>query len=165
MTRFLFAPLLTLMACGEAAVDPAILAFTVDPGTVAAGGTVQVMLELDGFTLTGHDMSGSMSGMDMDMDMDHDDHDDHDHDSDGATGHIHIYLDDVETNPLAMMGTSMAEITIPVDAEVGTHTLIARLHDASHLILDPEVVETVDLDVTEATVTGGTSGTTGMGSM
>ena len=164
MTRVLFAALLTLMACGEAAVDPAILAFTVDPGNVAAGGTVQVMVELEGFTLTGHDMSGSMSGMDMDMDMDMD-HDDHDHHSDGTSGHIHIYLDDVETNPLAMMGTSMAEITIPVDTEVGAHTLIARLHDASHLILDPEVVETVDLDVTEATVTGGTSGTTGMGSM
>ena len=164
MSRPVFAPFLALMACGEAAVDPAILAFTVDPGTVAAGGTVQVMVELEGFTLTGHDMSGSMSGMDMDMDMDMD-HDDHDHHSDGTSGHIHIYLDDVETNPLAMMGTSMAEITIPVDAEVGSHTLIARLHDASHLILEPEVVETVDLNVTEATGTGGTSGTTGMGSM
>ena len=123
-----------------------------------------VMVELEGFTLTGHDMSGSMSGMDMDMDMDMDtDHDDH-HDSDSTSGHIHIYLDDLETNNIAMMGTSMAEIVIPADTELGAHTLIARLHDSTHLILEPQVIETVDLDVTEATETGGTSGTPSTGS-
>ena len=49
-------------------------------------------------------------------------------------------------------------ITIPADTVAGTHVLIARLHGADHLILEPEVTEEVEIEVVDAT--GSTTGST-----
>ena len=50
-------------------------------------------------------------------------------------------------------------MTVPADATEGMHTLIARLQDADHLILEPEVTFEIDFEVLAASGTG-TTGTT-----
>lgn len=54
-------------------------------------------------------------------------------------GHVHIYLDDLETNPLGMPTTPEFTFDLPSDAMPGAHTLIARLHTRDHKILEPQV--------------------------
>lgn len=38
-------------------------------------------------------------------------------------------------------------LTTPVDATEGVHTLIARLHNAEHLIIEPQVTAEIDITV------------------
>ena len=40
-----------------------------------------------------------------------------------------------------------ADAEIPVDAEVGSHVLMARLHTLDHLVVEPEVVMEADFEV------------------
>ncbi len=120
--------------------DPAIDSFTLDSSTVTAGDELSGMVMVSNFELGGHDdmaMDDDDSGMAMDDD---------DADSACPGGHAHIFLDTLEVNPLGMPEEPDFTITIPADAAPGEHTLIARLHNRDHTILEPQVTA-------EATIT------------
>lgn len=125
--------LVTLVGCADEMGDPAFVSFSADPASGPAGSTVRFAVELDNFVLSG--------------DEDHD-HGDHDHGAgDGNTGHVHVYFDAYDTNPIAMMTTPEAEGVIPADAEVGMHVIFARLHGADHLVVEPEVATEIEFEV------------------
>lgn len=115
---------------------PEITSWTLDPLTVAAGGDLSSTFELMHFSLTGEEG------------------DEHDHEGDMAmdagdnTGHVHIYLDDLETNPILMQVTLEDTVTLDAATAEGTHTLIARLHNADHEIIEPQVLEEIEIEVT-----------------
>jgi len=142
--------LVLLVACGGSEpMEPEILSFVVDPEVAAQGEEVTATFELAHFTLTGEeghaheeDGMGDMDGME---DGEHEGHDSHDGET--QMGHVHIYLDDLETNPLAMQTELVGTFIVPEDTEIGEHTLIARLHDSDHLIIEPQVTAEFDLDV------------------
>jgi len=128
---FAIASLVVMGACGEDTPPPEILSVEVTPSTVAPGGTVNVAVELAHFEFT----------------EEHEDHEAPKHGEGGDNvGHIHVYLDDLMTNPLAMPIEAAFDVTVPADTELGAHTLILRLHDADHLIIEPEV--TADAAIT-----------------
>lgn len=115
-------------------------AFDLSATMVAPGETIQATFEVHNFefSMDGHDHGG------------------HDHAQGGdaiefraacPTGHVHIYLNDLETNPVAMQTTSTGDVVIPEDAPVGEHTLIARLHNADHTILEPQVMMELTITV------------------
>jgi hypothetical protein len=110
--------------------EPSIDSFSATSPTVTAGGDIELSFELSFFGLTGEE------GHHDDEDGDEDDEEDEDeHASSCPAGHVHIYLNDLLTNPLGMPNTETATITIPEDTVAGEHTLIARLHNADHTIL------------------------------
>ena len=163
-------PLFALLAACSSA-EPDILDFVVDPAAGAPGETITASAEVVDFEFSGGDMDMDMDMGSMDMggmDMDGDDHDhDHDHgDEDSGkgkipVGHIHLYMDDLQTNPVLMMNTATATFVVPDDATEGTHTLIARLHGSDHLILEPEVLFELEFEVLAGSgATGGTTATT-----
>ena len=104
-------PALTVLlaACGGEAPHPQILEFTIDPGEVVAGGTLESTVVVQDFEFTGGEMD--MSTMTGEGTHDHD----HDHGDEASeevqTGHAHIYLDTVDSNPL-LMQTAETE-TVP----------------------------------------------------
>jgi hypothetical protein len=114
-------------ACPDLGGDPSFTEFTVTPATVAAGDSVDVVIDGDhlGELEATSDGSMEMAG--------------EEEESTCAGGHVHIYLDDLETNPLSMQEAKAFPMTIPADTEPGTHTLIVRLHNKDHTIYDPEV--------------------------
>lgn len=123
------------VACEGASVPPELLSFTLDPTTGPAGTTVTSTVEVADFELTGHDEAAGMDG--------------HAHEDAGVTsGHVHIYLDDLLTNPLLMQAVEVDTFEIPAETEVGEHTLIARLHDSTHLIIEPQVTLEATFEVT-----------------
>lgn len=124
----------------ECGGDPELISAGDLPDTAAAGDTMTLAFEVEFFEFSGGD----------------DDHDhDHDHDHDGHgddgkvsvtseetgcfLGHVHVYLDDLMTDPIAQIVTAEGDITLPDDIEAGDHRLIMRLHDASHRIIEPQV--------------------------
>lgn len=111
--------------------NPSIDSFIVDPDTVAAGGNIDV-------TIAGSDLGFA----------EHDEGDDHHGEAEACPGgHIHVYLDDLMTNPLAQEEALEFTLTIPDDTEPGEHTLIARLHNRDHIIYKPEVTKETDITV------------------
>lgn len=128
-----------LVGCGPE--EPAeIVSFAVEPSEVEAGAEVTTTVDVEHFEFAGHG-SGMMDETD---DMPHGDGMDDDRGE--MRGHVHIYLDDLETNPLLMQGTRTASVMIPVDTEPGEHTMFARCHREDHRIVEPEVIA-------EATIT------------
>jgi len=115
-------------SCHDLGGDPAFTEFTVTPGTVAAGGEVDVTVDGDHIGELMDMAHGTMEGTE------------HDHEEEGCLGgHLHVYIDDFEENPLAMEGAKAFPMTIPADTTPGTHTLIVRLHNKDHTIHKPEV--------------------------
>ena len=146
MSRLLLLPLFAvfLSACPESSCpegDPAILSFTVEADTVTAGEALSATLELQDFELGEHE------DMEMDDDDMADDDDDMGEDAECHGGHAHVYLDSLEVNPLAMPEMLTFEVTIPADTTPGEHTLIARLHNEDHTILEPQVTAEVTVTV------------------
>ena len=141
-----FAPIalsLVLVGCSKDGdvMDPEIVSFEVNPTEITAGTDATVMIEVNHFEFTGHD---EMTGMSTDAGDGHSHEDGHE----GVQkGHVHIYLDDTETNPLVMMMADMDTFTMPIDTTAGAHTLIARLHDDGHLIIEPEVIAELEVTV------------------
>ena len=119
--------------------DPALTSFLSGETNVAPGGELELMIEVEGFELSG------------DEDHEHDEHGEHEgHAHDGEEcpgGHVHIYLDDLMVNPVAMPASSTFLVTIPDDTPVGEHTLIARLHNRDHTIVEPQVTAEFDITV------------------
>lgn len=128
---------LILAGCAkdDEVMDPEIVDFTVDPTEITAGTDATVMVDVAHFAFTEHHDMSTMGA-------------DGDHASSAVQkGHVHVYLDDLETNPLVMMMSDMDTLTIPDNTEAGAHTLIARLHDDGHLIIEPEVTAEVEITV------------------
>jgi hypothetical protein len=134
------------LACQPTTTDPAapeITSFTIDPVEMAAGDEVMIMVELANFALMdlgdgdehGHDSVDEVSTDDVDVEQAM------------QMGHVHIYLDDLQTNPLAQEGQTMFNMVIPTDTTDGAHTVIARLHGSDHLIVEPQVTAEVDINV------------------
>ncbi len=103
---------------------PTIDSFDVTPLTVAAGGSVSTLIKVSHFTIA-HDAADHVC----------------------PHGHAHIYMDDLQVNPLAMPMEASATVTIPSGTSPGKHTLIARLHGSDHKILKPEVKVSVEIEV------------------
>ena len=128
--------------------DPEIASFTSSADTVLPGGeldleVIAVFFELRGGSHSHDDEEGEEGG--------------HEHDDGPGPcpgGHYHDYLDDLMTNPLAMPTTSEVTVTIPEDTEPGEHTLLARLHDDEHLIVEPQVIAELVIEVEEFPVPG-----------
>ena len=151
---FLLAVLPILVACGHddvetCAGDPAIHHLSFTPETVVAGGDLAGSVSVMHFSLTGdaghHDDEDgahpeNLGPSPQDSDSGHDE---------GAcpTGHVHVYLDDLMSNPLTQATTSEFVITIPMDTVAGAHTLMGRLHNSDHTILEPQVISEVDITV------------------
>ena len=122
--------LLGFAGCSEELEPPEILNFTVTPDTMNAGDTITGDVETLNFELASH--AGGDAG-----DVHHD----------GNAGHFHVYLDDLMTNPLVMPDENPFEIPMPVDATPGQHSLIVRLQNLDHTILEPQVTFTATITV------------------
>lgn len=150
MTRLASLALFALVACGPGEVgDPEIVSWTVDPLEIVAGGDATSTVELAHFELSGegHHMGDTgMTGMSTEAEAGHEHGD-----GDVPVGHVHIYLDDLETNPLLMQTTDSDTFTIPMDTAPGKHTLIARLQDENHKILEPQVTAEIEITVLDMT--------------
>ena len=125
------------------------------PDTAAAGDTIAVSFDVTNFEFS------------MEGEHDHGDHDHGDHDSGGDesggdesgsggfefraaeamstetgcyVGHVHVYVDDLMTDPIAQVTVPSADIVLPSDLAPGEYNFIYRLHDATHKIITPEVI-------------------------
>ncbi len=134
-TRTLLAAsaLITLVACGG---DPAIVSVVANPTTVMRGGTINMTVELENFTLGEGAAESGLTARGLRATH-----------GEAVGGHIHTYLDDTETNPLAQTTELSYPVVISSSVAPGQHILIVRLHGADHLTLVPEVRATVDITV------------------
>ena len=132
----------SLLACGDETTaeecptveNPVIESFDVTPTTLAAGDTIDATVagqEL-GFEEGHHAEEGGHSA---------------EEESTCKGGHLHVYLDELMTNPLVMTEETTFQITIPADTAAGDHTLIARLQNRDHSIYEPEVTKEVTITV------------------
>jgi hypothetical protein len=134
--------LLALAGCSDPCADaepPELSEFSITPADPTAGDTVSLSLAVSHFTLTGHE--------DGEDDHDHDHGDDHSEQTSCSAGHVHIYLDDLDGDLLAMVVTESADLLIPSTVTAGSHTLIARLQDENHAALVPEVTASFEITV------------------
>lgn len=125
------------VGCGSAETPaPEITEFTVDPTEIPVGGQADVHVVVENFSLTEHSEASTA----------HEDGGEH-AEGEVQSGHVHVYLDDVESNPLVMMSGADGSLTIPSGTTTGPHVLIARLHGDDHLIVEPEVTAEVMIEV------------------
>ncbi len=125
---------LALSACGG---DPAIVSVTATPSTVAAGGTVNVVVELENVELGEAAAEHALTARGLRAA----------HGEETTGMHLHTYLDDLETNPLAQTSVASFDVVIPATATVGAHQLIVRVHNGDHTILEPQVLKSAAITV------------------
>jgi hypothetical protein len=128
------------------AEPPAITSFTVSPTMVAPGGTVTGSVVVANFELNGESHTHGAAPL---ADAPTSEPLDEGHDAETACpgGHVHVYLDDVMTEPLAMTTQASFSLVIPAATPVGSHTLIARLQNRDHTIIQPEISAEASVDV------------------
>lgn len=124
-----------LAACGDG--DPAIVSVTANPTTVAAGGTIQMTVVLENVELEAGEAEHALTQRALRVA----------HGDEEAGVHLHTYLDDLESNPLAQTSSTSYAIVIPQATATGAHQLIVRLHGADHTILEPQVTSAVGITV------------------
>lgn len=148
--RTLPALFLALSACSSDA-EPEILSLSVDPSQGAPGDTIEVMADVANMTFSG--AMGAAHGDDHgnggdDHGDEHgDDHDAKEKDKDGFVGHIHLYFDSFDINPVLQMLESPGEFIVPDDLEPGMHTLFGRIHGSDHTIYEPQIFVEIDFEV------------------
>ena len=126
MKRFALAiTMLGLTACG--AGEPKITSFTLNPSTIAKGGSTTVTIAIENFTLIPDD-DGAQALRPS-----------HEGVADNDSGHLHIYLDDTMTNPVVMTASTTFSVKTSSTISLGDHKLIAQLRRTDHLIVSPEV--------------------------
>ncbi len=113
---------------------PTIDSFTVTPTSAPPGATLEGKVAVSHFELSGEPHQHT-EGLRPGLEPQHDD----EPAEECVGGHVHIYLDDLETNPLGMPTSAEFTFDLPSDAVAGAHTLIARLHTRDHKILEPQV--------------------------
>lgn len=121
--------------CPELGGDPVITSVIVNPTTMAAGDTVE--MTVDGEHL------GELEEVSMDTGME----EEGEEESHCPGGHFHVYLDDLETNPITMQEAKTFPLVIPEGTTAGAHTLIVRLHNKDHIIYEPQVTKDVSITV------------------
>ncbi len=120
-----------VFACGDTPAPT--VSISVSPDRFPNGGSTQVSVAVTDFELAtedgthhsgaeSHQEEGTETGGDI-----------------VRTGHYHIYLDSLDTNPLKM--SSEASIQLTVTATVGAHSLIVRLHGLDHRIIEPQITD------------------------
>lgn len=134
LATFAFAFALALSACGG---DPTIVSVTATPSTVAKGGTVTVTVELENVELGVAEDHAALTARGLRVA----------HGEEEAGMHLHTYLDDLETNPLAQTSSASFAIVIPLATASGAHQLIVRLHNGDHTILEPQVTKAAAITV------------------
>lgn len=120
-------------ACGAEKPHPTLSA-EASPTTVAAGGTTMLTVAVTDFELlppAGEGQEGHGAGGDADPNK----------------GHYHVYLDSLETNPIAQDYRTPYELTIPAGTGAGAHTLIVRLNHVDHRFIVPEVKDSIGITV------------------
>ena len=133
---------LLLSACHDHPTEPPTLDIRVEPTTVVSGDKVTISVTVTNIRLSdepGSHTHGSGHG-----------------DSDPSLGHVHVYLDTTDENPIAQMTVAETEVTI--EADPGEHTLIGRLHGADHAIIKPEIRDNETITVQAGMGTGGAGG-------
>ncbi len=135
--RFWASLLLGLAACGGD--DEPSFTMTATPLTVARGGEITLTFNLKNFTLTGGHQHGLAPA--------HEDGTEHAEAATTKEGHVHVYLDTTDANPLLQAEESPVKLTIT--ASTGAHKLIGRLHAGDHKIIEPQIISTVDITVTD----------------
>lgn len=126
MTRFvLVLTVVGLAACG--AGEPKITSFTLNPSTIAKGGSTTVTIAVENFTLIDHG-NGAQALRPS-----------HEGVADNDSGHLHIYLDDTMTNPVVMTASTTFTVKTSSTIATGDHKLIAQLRRVDHLLVSPEV--------------------------
>lgn len=147
--RWLFALISSgLLACGDdghedaAAVEcpseaPAIEKVTASATTVAPGGTITLTFDVAGFELDEATVSDAMLPL----------HGEEDAEEECPGGHMHVYLDSLETDPIMATDKAVVDVTIPVGTTEGEHELIVRVHNHDHAIYEPQVTKTVSISV------------------
>lgn len=132
-------PIDTEVEC-PAVEDPTIQMVEITPTTAAAGDTLGVMVHGEGLGFGGSQDGGHGGG-----------HEEGSHEqgdmSHCAGGHIHVYMDDLMTNPLVMSTEPSFDLTLPDDVTAGDHTIIVRLHNRDHTIYEPQVTHEVTVTV------------------
>jgi hypothetical protein len=126
MKRFALAlTVFGLAACG--AGEPKITSFTLNPSTIAKGGSTTVTIVVENFTMiSDHDGAQALRPS-------------HEGVADNDSGHLHIYLDDTMTNPLVMTASTTFTVKTSSTIAAGDHKLIAQLRRIDHLLVSPEV--------------------------
>ncbi len=127
------------VSCPEG--EPVFESMTLTPDTVAPSADVDVVVVVSNFELSGEAGSHTEGLNPTPQDA---------ADSDATAcpgGHVHVYLDDLMTNPLIQAVESEFTITIPQDTAPGAHIIIGRLQNRDHSILTPEVTLEVNLTV------------------
>jgi len=156
---FAAALLTTLAGCtdGEEEQDhePApTLMVSADVTDIMSGDTITLTIDVEHFTLSGeagddHDHDHENLELDFDPPLaapsDPFAADVENHYEGPREGHVHVYLDDYMTNPLAMLTTSTGEVM--VEADPGSHTLLCRLHGSDHKIIEPQIAVDIDIAV------------------
>jgi hypothetical protein len=135
----------SLVGCSDDAPScpsrsPAILSFTVAPTSAAPGETLAATLVVENFELGGGDAHAHAHPLSEPLHADTDE-------PICPGGHLHVYLDDVMTNPLVMIEATEFPIALPHDVTEGDHTLIARLQNHDHTIVKPEVTAEASITI------------------
>lgn len=120
-------------ACGQG--EPRIISMTADPPLVVAGSTTTVTLVLENFAVGGAHHGLTARGLRAAEEAGEGD------------GHIHIYLDNTDQNPLVQSSAEVVPVIIPRATPAGAHTLIGRLQGLDHAIIQPEVKATTSITV------------------
>lgn len=124
--------------------DPTIESMVLTPDTIAAGADVMATVTVHNFELSGEPHAHTESQpLEVGPEPQHEDGEA----VECTGGHVHIYLDDLMTNPLTQAVTSEFMFTIPDGTAVGDHVIIGRLHNRDHTILEPRVTLEVDIAV------------------
>jgi len=152
--------LTTLAGCtdGEEDHEPTpTLMISADVTDIMSGDTITLTIDVEHFTLSGEADGGHDDGQDghENLELDFDPPlvapsdpfaaDVENHYEGPREGHVHVYLDDYMTNPLAMLTTSTGEVI--VEADPGSHTLLCRLHGSDHKIIEPQITFDIDIAV------------------
>ena len=121
----------------ECGGDPELISAGDLPDTAAGGDMMMLAFEVDYFEFS---MEGGEHGGEHDGGHDGGDKVSPISEDTGChVGHVHVYLDDLMTDPLAQLTTAEGHVVLPDDIETGDHRLIMRLHDATHRIIEPQV--------------------------
>ncbi|MCA9650319.1 MAG: hypothetical protein KC501_10445 [Myxococcales bacterium] len=122
------------------------LMMTADRSEIATGETITLTIEVENFELSGEEHQHLERGFDPPLAAEPGDPLAAEAEYTGPrVGHVHVYLDDLMVNPLAMITTSPGQVV--VDAEPGAHTLIGRLHGTDHKIIEPQIIDEVEITV------------------
>jgi hypothetical protein len=129
------------------------LRLSVSPETIAGGDMVTFEFTIENFTLAehGHDEEGHLA-LDADFELRSEvepardgDHGDEAQYAGPREGHVHVYVDDLMTNPI--LQTVELTPSVVLDAAPGQHEIIARLHGTDHRIIEPQITDSVTINV------------------